>query len=436
MSRPHTPDTARPIYATGFPSSFYDQARTPKVVDYGRQLLPVPWLTQTERPRNELPPHTPATARQWQSLPNRSGRALREHYGRPDEVRVALDEFGEVTVYDAGVPRRPLNARAPEFRPAGSFRPSSALSSRSSASTASSSVYATSSATAISSNTSATSVSSFQAPSSGGKSPAPALRRSPLPPISPIPVFPHVDPGERAYRAYRERLRREPDLTAPIQCILETGVGSYELTQHIAILANRLSAHALCGPAEFRARLRAEALGMFQSYWRGDNGPWCSERSVPSQYLMSRGINIAAFMGSLFRFELISGSDMHACLETLLSTGAGFFKLQAVHAAFVHCGERICVGDTGRATALVRSHLTARGPNGQFLWGPHDESHVLLQDLLESLDRWSASEEVSQIRSSADALYLPSATVRSRRTSPAAPRQTRLPTPIHGYGHC
>ncbi|KAJ6541047.1 hypothetical protein DFH09DRAFT_1368397 [Mycena vulgaris] len=440
MPRPHTPDTARPIYSTHSSPSYHDPARTPRVSDYNQQLvhhqqlLPVPWLlNEMERPRNELPPHAPATAYAWSKYSNSTRRARIAYYGQPDDVRVGQGQSGEFTVYDGGVPLRFLNAQAPEFRPSGPGRPASAhsvSSSRSVTSTASSSASGMSFSTVRSSGTSATSVSGARA-SSRGKSPAPTLMRSPSTLLSPIPVFPTVDPGERAYKAYRERLRREPDVTKPIHCILETGVGSYELTQHIAILANRLSAHAPCGPEEFRARLRAEALGMFSSYWSGNDGPWRSERIVACQYLQSRGINIAAFMGSLFRYGLISHGDVHHCLDILLSTGLSFMKLQAAHAAFVHCGERICAGDAGLSTALVRTRLVARGPDGRFVWGPHDESHALLEDLLDNLDRWFASQDMSRIRSKADVLSPPSATARSRRASPAA-SQMRLPT---GYGH-
>ncbi|KAJ7637438.1 hypothetical protein B0H17DRAFT_1217096 [Mycena rosella] len=131
-----------------------------------------------------------------------------------------------------------------------------------------------------------------------------------------------LDPWKRAYR---QRLRRGLDVTAPIKCLLAT---------------------RRCGPEEFKARLRAEAMGMFYSYWRS-NGPWRSEPSVRTQYLVSPGINVAAFVGSLFRYELVSGDDAHGCLDVLLSTGSSFLKLQAAHAAIVHCGELIYAGKTG-----------------------------------------------------------------------------------------
>lgn len=84
-------------------------------------------------------------------------------------------------------------------------------------------------------------------------------------------------------------------------------------------------------------------------------------------------------MGSLYRYGLISGGDAHRCLDLLLSTGLHFMKLQAAHALFVHCGQRICAGESGPDTALVITRLSARGPDGAFVWGPHAESHALLE---------------------------------------------------------
>ncbi|KAJ7087078.1 hypothetical protein C8R44DRAFT_861886 [Mycena epipterygia] len=433
MSCPPTPHTARPMYSTSPSPPYDDQTRTPRPSDYHQHLvhaaqpLPLPWLEgRKKQPPNEQPRHTAATTHLWNGLPNTSRRANISVYGPPDDVRVGADEFGGHVVYDAGMPLKFLNANAAEFRP--TSRPASSMSISSSRSSTSA---RSSAASAISVATAATSVSAAR--SSAGKSPAP--RGSPAPPSSPIPVFPHIEPGERAYKAYRDRLRAEDNVHTPIQCILETGVGNYELTQHIAILADRLSSSARCGPAEFKARLRAEALELFRSYWRNDDGPWRTESPARCQYLTSRGINIAAFVGSLYRYELVSGADAHGCLDVLLSTGLSFLKLQAAHALFVHCGQRICAGHTGLDTALVRTRLGARGPDGRYVWGPHAESHALLEDLLENLDRWFASQEMDRIRSDAAFLSPTSATVRPRHASAAAPRPARLPVPMNGYGY-
>lgn len=114
-------------------------------------------------------------------------------------------------------------------------------------------------------------------------------------------------------------------------------------------------------------------------YCSQDNGPWRTERNAESEYLTSRGVNIAGFMGSLYLNNLIAGNDAHRCLDTLLCGRPHFLKLQALHALIVHCGARICAGKTGEYTAVLRGRLETRGADGRYLWGPHEESHVLLE---------------------------------------------------------
>lgn len=240
MAYPPTPNTARPIYATAAPHIYYDNSPTPRAADYNQQFI---------QPRNQLPQHSPSVDRIWNSLPstNRKPHSLLQET-QPD-------------VYEAAVPLRHLNAYADEFRPSGlAMRPASSLSVSSSRS---SSASVTSSSMSLA--TPATSVWGARM----SKSPASNAVPSPHPHASPIPLFPNIDPGEQTYRVYRERLRNATDLSMPISCILEAGVGHYEHTQHIAILADRLSAHAPCGRDEFKVRLRAEAIEMFIGYWQG-----------------------------------------------------------------------------------------------------------------------------------------------------------------------
>lgn len=91
-------------------------------------------------------------------------------------------------------------------------------------------------------------------------------------------------------------------------------------------------------------------------------------------------MNIAGFMGSLYRVGILSGEDAHGCLDGLLGTGLHLLKLLAAHALFVQCGERICAGESGVQTALLRERISARDSSGsgRFVWGPNEESHVLV----------------------------------------------------------
>jgi hypothetical protein len=89
-------------------------------------------------------------------------------------------------------------------------------------------------------------------------------------------------------------------------------------------------------------------------------------------------VNIAGFLGSFYRVGILSGRDVHRCLDALLNKGVHFLKLLAAHALFVQCGDRICAGDSGAQTALLRQRISERSPGGRFVWGQNDEGHVLV----------------------------------------------------------
>ncbi|KAJ7452743.1 hypothetical protein B0H11DRAFT_2327216 [Mycena galericulata] len=358
MSNPLTPNTARPTYATGTYSD--DNLPTPRPSRYNRQLIPP----------------NPTINATWKSLPN-SNRQPRPLLQQTDQD--VWETTGKRGAYDVGKSLNVLNARADEFRP-------------------SRMAY------------SASSSSSSSATSSSGRSSATSATPAP----SPIPVFPNVEPEEYAYRFYRATLRTATDVSAAITDIVAAGVLSYEKTQHMAIFADRLSAHAPCGAQQFKGLLRDVALGMFYSYWHGESASWRSEPPLPHQYITSKGANVTAFIGSLYRYQLISGNDVHHCLDVLLCTERHLLKLQAVHALLYHCGKRICAGEDGAQAIVVRTRLASCGPEGYSVWGPDPVSHALLIDLLENLDRWLA---MSQIHGRAAALSPPSAKERSRSST-------------------
>ncbi|KAJ7466282.1 hypothetical protein B0H11DRAFT_2049083 [Mycena galericulata] len=364
MSNPLTPNTARPIYATG--TYYDDNLPTPRPSRYNRQLIPP----------------NPTINATWKSLPNSNRQPHPLLLQTDPDARIVWETTGKRGTYDSGVLLNVLNARADEFRPSGM-------------------VY------------SASSSSSSSATSSSGRSSATSATPAP----SPIPVFPNVEPEEHVYRFYRARLRTATDVSAAITDIVAAGVLSYEKTQHMAIFADRLSAHAPCGTQQFKALLRDVALGMFYSYWHGDSAPWRSEPPLPHQYLTSKGVNIAAFIGSLYRYQLIDGNDAHHCLDVLLCTERHFLKLQAAHALIVHCGSRICAGEDNAQTIVVRTRLAGCCPEGYSVWGSDPVSHALLIDLLENLDLWFGSYEMSQIHARAAALSPPSATERGRSST-------------------
>ncbi|KAJ7208534.1 hypothetical protein GGX14DRAFT_633291 [Mycena pura] len=220
-----------------------------------------------------------------------------------------------------------------------------------------------------------------------------------------------LDPGERAYRHYREKLRTTTDLAQPVSALLLSGVAGYEFAHHIALLAARLAPHAPCGAEAFIVRLRAAALGMFDAHWHGDDGPWRHEPRGACEYLTSHGVNLASLMGSLFRYGVLRARDVHHCVRALLHA-PGFRQLQALHALVVHCGPDLCSRDARATAEEILRAIRATSADGRLLWGPHEESAVLVADLSATLDAWVAGDEMRAIHERAAAFTAPSATAR------------------------
>ncbi|KAJ6485473.1 hypothetical protein C8R47DRAFT_1321276 [Mycena vitilis] len=368
-----TPGTARPNRATHLPPRFYANNSAPDATNFtdGHTLVytppPPPPVHRRAVP---LPPVTPESARKWTRL-----RSI----NNPPELRL----------YENGDTSATLNVNAPEFRPS---RPSStrSVSSSSTPSIHSSSASIRSSSTSMSSSSTSATSAAMSVSCSGDMCPPPTAR----PAVTSTPVA-EVD---SAYKHYREKLHRTADVSPIVVELLEAAIGHYKYTHDAVHLATRVSPYAFCGAEEFDARMRTQGLGVFVAYWT-DNGPWREERNSVAEYLNSRGVNIAGLIGSLYRYDFVSGHDVHWCIAILLTGRSHFRKLQAVHAMIVHCGNRVCAGKTGADTAILRARLSERHPDGRFVWAcdEHDESHTLVVNLLETIDGWFASEEMAQI---------------------------------------
>ncbi|KAJ7436835.1 hypothetical protein FB451DRAFT_1417205 [Mycena latifolia] len=225
------------------------------------------------------------------------------------------------------------------------------------------------------------------------ESPLPASTEIISPPPSPNSAPPILDSeDEREVRHYQEMLHGETGASTCLRTLLSVGTQDAESTQSVAQIVHRLTATS----DDLRARFRTEALGMFTLYWR-EEGAWVQEMHAFSPYILSRGVNIAGFMGSLYRVGLLSGLDAHRCLDALLCTGLHFLKLLAAHALFVQCGDRICAATSAAQTALLKERISARHPDGRFVWGPDEESHVVVLDLLDNIDRWVATQKMKRV---------------------------------------
>ncbi|KAJ7162677.1 hypothetical protein C8R43DRAFT_305531 [Mycena crocata] len=413
MPHHHYPsDSTNTLYATSPPPSYDDQdyANTPRASEF----LPGYSAPQLPPPDAEMEWH-------WREIPNmnRSGRFVE------DEVQADATS-GRPSTHDAGTRHQPLNANAPEFRPAARLasaaRPASAASSNSRASSMRSSTFARA---ASSSSLTSMDISRASTPAAQHKSPAQGTALT-LAAGGPIPQYPQIHPGEQVFAAYRELLCCAVDQSTPISTLLELrlgGMGNYERTQCIALLAHRLSAYAPCSAAEFRVFLRAEALRLMSMHWQAPESS--SITSLHGRYdslnTPEAGLTIAAFMGSLFRHKMISVHDVHHCLSMLISANSGgptFLKLQAAHAILVHGGQGICAAEVSPEFDRLCTHFTAFAPDGNdndtFIWGPDAESHELLADVHETLDRYIASSQMQGIHAGVAGLSTPSATARRR----------------------
>ncbi|KAJ7722632.1 hypothetical protein B0H16DRAFT_1788829 [Mycena metata] len=335
------------VYATG-PAPPYHEHLNGSIVAPALIYNPPPPPSQQPQ---ALPEITPTSAFRWARLRNISNPAMLSYF-----------EDGRL-----------LNANAAAFHPA---RGTSISRSASSSTSSGSSPMSISSA--------ATSVSTG------------LFSRNQEPPRT---AGLHATPVELNYNTYLNQLRAAVDPEVIIRDMLEAGVADWKHTHHIANFATHLAMYARSD--NFTQLFRRMALAMFDSYWRDNDGPWRYERNTHSEYLISRGVNIAALMGSFFRHGLINGVDVHTCLGALLHNGRSFLKLQVIHALLVHCGERVCFGETGAATQRLLASLKARGPDGRLLWGPHEESNLILEDLFNYLQNCFSSAEMAQIMANA-----------------------------------
>ncbi|KAJ7291788.1 hypothetical protein C8J57DRAFT_1273953 [Mycena rebaudengoi] len=105
-------------------------------------------------------------------------------------------------------------------------------------------------------------------------------------------------------------------------------------------------------------------------------------------------------------------------MDTLVGTGPHFTKLLAAHAMFVNSGDRICSGKDGIRTGRLRTRLGQRNPQtGYLLWGPNEESHVLVLDFFENIDGWLATQTMKCVRGEPSARFY---TSKYPQSTPAA----------------
>jgi len=95
---------------------------------------------------------------------------------------------------------------------------------------------------------------------------------------------------------------------------------------------------------------------------------------------MLRGVNIAGFIGSLFRVAVLDGGDVHMCLDLLVGNLMHVhFFLCAMHALVTHCDETLCSNVYWPRTSQLVTKLTAQHlPTGEMKGGSDDVTRFLI----------------------------------------------------------
>ncbi|KAJ7049058.1 hypothetical protein C8F01DRAFT_1379111 [Mycena amicta] len=381
------------------------------------------------QPRTTYPIQIPAVPRSLIGTKGWKDQISKDLHA-PKVVVTRCAKTGRPMVYDEGYAMRELNEDAPEFVPrfltpkgsvsvVGSARPSPNSSRAPSPSPSVASVSSRTSSTLASA-----SIKSLWSSSSRGTSrgttpePEPSKSRatSPLPftpttarplirelqpatpstarPLhlsAPAPQLPPADPVELLYKHYREELRVAKDIVHPIRALLETGVEPMQ-AKIIAALVVRLSSSSSVirgGKDVFLPAVRAQALDLFRGHWE-NRAIWQNEPRGDHDYLTSRGVNIAGLLGSLFAVGTIPYSDIHRCVVLLVTVAdkPAFLKLMAVHALLVHAGPAFCAGEAREHAKTVLAPVCEVDERGRLVWGPHEESHVLVADLMQTFQAW------------------------------------------------
>lgn len=92
-----------------------------------------------------------------------------------------------------------------------------------------------------------------------------------------------------------------------------------------------------------------------------------------------KGVNIAGLIGSFFTVGILSGNDVHRCLELLVDSLANFDRLCAMHALIVHSNDKLCKSRFASATSFFREKLSVQDPaTGHFSWGDSGPSRFLV----------------------------------------------------------
>lgn len=151
-----------------------------------------------------------------------------------------------------------------------------------------------------------------------------------------------------------------------------------------------LQAAGLPQAGVFQELLRTEVVDMFKTHWKwvrrpislsnskfirswvSKDGDWRIESELLVNQPQHKGINMASYVGALFAVGILSGDDVHVCLDVLRHHAVHFDRLRAMHAIIIEAGDKMCFGHANKTkTKFLRDMLAERCPvSGQFVWGP------------------------------------------------------------------
>jgi hypothetical protein len=151
-----------------------------------------------------------------------------------------------------------------------------------------------------------------------------------------------------------------------------------------------LQAAGLPQAGVFQELLRTEVVDMFKTHWKWvrrpislsnskfirsmvpKDGDWRIESELLVNQPQHKGTNMASYLGALFAVGILSGDDVHACLDILRHHAVHFDRLRAMHAIIIEAGDKMCFGHANKIkTKYLRDMLAERCPvSGQFVWGP------------------------------------------------------------------
>jgi hypothetical protein len=83
----------------------------------------------------------------------------------------------------------------------------------------------------------------------------------------------------------------------------------------------------------------------------------------PTAPFMTRKVNIAGLMGSLFTVGIVTAEDIHRCLELLFDNTDDYYHLCAMHSLVFHANDKLCKTKSAPAMARFRRQLSLDYPD-------------------------------------------------------------------------